>query len=434
MLDRKDWWTALWISWRHLRTKQRRAGLSFLTTVTIAGVCIGVAALIIVLSVMGGFEQDLRRKMLAGQPHFEIMNKSAAAGFSLKEFPLETFQQTFPEHSEIEPFVQADIVLKHGQHLSSATIFGIDPAREAHLWGFGQVVARGEFKDLTKTHPPIVSAEKNPPKWPGILLGEGLAAQLGVDIGDEIIAINPQGATQVGSVMTGGTLSRHFVVVGMFRTEMFNYDSRWAVVDLPQARKFMADYDESLDRDEFVSGVAMNFEDPYIVSKIEPRIKSFEGLEVLTWEEVNSSLLFALKLEKFTMGAILMLIVVVAAFSISGTMMMNVYHRRTQISLLRSLGMSKRGIARLFMVHGVSISVVGVIVGLVIGLSVCTVIHYFQFINLPANVYYLKRLPVKFLPSNYVVICMSAIVFGVFASLYPAMTAARQEPSEGLRF
>jgi lipoprotein-releasing system permease protein len=434
MFDRRDWWCASWIAWRNLRSKQRRAGLSFMTMVSVVGVCIGVAALIIVLSVMGGFEQDLMRKLLKGQPHLEITASNSAAGFSLKEFPIEGFRKKFPEASDVEPYVEADVVLKREKSFSSATIFGIDPERNAHLWGFGGAITKGEFSSLNEKHAPIVTSEDLDTKYPGIILGEQLSIQLGVDIGDELVVISPQGATDAGSIMTGGTLARHFVVVATFRTDLFNYDSRWAVVNLSEARRFMADYDSSLDQEEYVSGVAINFGNPYSVEMATPRVKDYEGLQASNWQTANKSILFALKLEKFTMGAILMLIVIVAAFSISGTMMMNVFHRRTQVALMRSLGMTKFGVARLFILHGLSISIIGIIVGLIGGVVVCALIYYFQFINLPEGVYYLKRLPVRFLPWNYVVICGMALIFGVLASLYPAMTAAKQEPSEGLRW
>src|SRR5262249_27411743 len=143
-----------------------------------------------------------------------------------------------------------------------------------------------------------------------------------------------------------------YVVVGKFRTGLFNYDAKWAVVSLDEGRKFMPDYDESLDRDEYVTGVAMNVKDPTRIQAVVDRVFShpppdpqpeplLKDLEPPSWEKANKSLLFALKLEKFAMGSILMLIVVVAAFSISGTMMMTVFHKRGQVSLLRSLGMNR---------------------------------------------------------------------------------------------
>ncbi len=433
----------LWIAWRNLVARSKKSGLSFMTITSIFGVAIGVAALIIVLSVMGGFEQDLRDKMLRGQPHLEIVNKNAVAGFSLQEVPLAQVKALFPDSTDVEAYTEADVVLKQKKHLTSATLFGVDPDRDGHLWGFGAAVTEGEMNAIGRTHPASGNWDVEV-RRPGILLGETLAEQLSAEIGDEITVLSPQ--ANAGSALAGGTVSRQYVVAGKFRTGLFNYDAKWAVVGLEEGRKFMADYDESLDKEEYVSGIAVNLKDPMQVRAATDRVfgptpvaeaKQLKGLgelDSLTWEKTNKSLLFALKLEKFAMGSILMLIVIVAAFSISGTMMMTVFHKRGQVSLLRSLGMNKGDIARLYLMHGFTIGTVGIAVGLVFGVSICALIKSFQFISLPAGVYHLKSLPCKWLWPEYVIICVSAWLFSVVASTYPAMTAAKQDPGQGLRY
>lgn len=431
-----------WIAWRNLTARARRAGLSFMTMVSIFGVAIGVAALIIVLSVMGGFEQDLKDKMLRGMPHLEIVSKNAAAGFSLKEHSLSDIQNLFPEASGVEPYTQADVVLKQKRHITSAILFGVDPDRDAHLWGFGDAITEGNLNSVGQEHVPSIATGKT--RRSGIVLGEQLAEQLGADLGDEITVLSPNAS--VTSSLSGGTVSRQFVVSGKFRTGLFNYDAKWAVVSLPQGRKFMPDYDESLDLEEYVTGIALNFPDPFDIEKYTQRIKTLESrnktsknqalseIEGLTWQQANKSLLFALKLEKFAMGSILMLIVIVAGFSISGTMMMTVYHKRGQVSLLRSLGMDRGAIARLFIAHGFTIGTVGIILGLAFGVAVCALIKSFQFISLPAGIYQLKSLPCKWLWLDYGLICTFAWLFSLLAATYPALTAARQDPGQGLRY
>jgi len=432
-----------WIAWRNLVRRNRKSGLSFMTIVSIMGVAIGVAALIIVLSVMGGFEQDLKDKMLRGQPHLEVIAKNAVAGYSLKEFPLERFKTLFPDAIDLEPYTQADVVLKQKRHITSAVLFGIDPEREAHLWGFNGAMTDGEMSGLGRTHP---LQEKSDPdvRRPGIILGEQLAEQLGAELGDEIVVLSPQAS--VDTALGGGTVSRPYVVAGKFRTGLFNYDAKWAVVSLGEGRKFMPDYDESLDAEEYVTGVALNFREPLAIESITDRVfgkqlasdpvefKGFKDLVPLTWQVANKSLLFALKLEKFAMGSILMLIVVVAGFSISGTMMMTVFHKRGQASLLRSLGMNRGDIARLYITHGFTIGTVGIFFGLLFGLAVCALIRSFQFIPLPAGVYHLKSLPCKWLWMDYGVICALAWVLSLVAATYPALTAAKQDPGQGLRY
>lgn len=432
-----------WIAWRNLVRRNRKSGLSFMTIVSIMGVAIGVAALIIVLSVMGGFEQDLKDKMLRGQPHLEVIAKNAVAGYSLKEFPLEKFKKLFPDAIDLEPYTQADVVLKQKRHITSAVLFGIDPEREAHLWGFNGAMTDGEMAGLGRAHP-VQEKGDSEVRRPGIILGEQLAEQLGAELGDEIVVLSPQAS--VDTALGGGTVSRPYVVAGKFRTGLFNYDAKWAVVSLGEGRKFMPDYDESLDTEEYVTGVALNFREPLAIDQITDRVfkkqlgsdplefKGFKDLVPLTWQVANKSLLFALKLEKFAMGSILMLIVVVAGFSISGTMMMTVFHKRGQASLLRSLGMNRGDIARLYITHGFTIGTVGIFFGLLFGLAVCALIRSFQFIPLPAGVYHLKSLPCKWLWMDYGVICALAWVLSLVAATYPALTAAKQDPGQGLRY
>jgi lipoprotein-releasing system permease protein len=430
----------LWISWRNMVRRSKRTGLSIMTYISILGVAIGVAALIIVLSVMGGFEEDLQAKMLKGQPHLEIMSEKVALGLPLTQYPLAMFEEQFPEATFIEPFTQSDVVLKQRNHMTSATMFGVDPQREGHLWGFADAVIEGEMDGIGRNHLSATSWDVEV-RRPGILLGDQLAIQLGADLGDEITVLSPHGGIE--SALGGGTITRSYVVAGKFRTQMFNYDAKWAVVSLAEGRKFMADYDSSLDEDEYVSGVALNFADPWQVPLYALRAAGMfkssakpdsAPLKALTWQTVNKSLLFALKLEKFAMGSILMLIVIVAAFSISGTMMMTVFHKRGQVSLLRSLGMTTKDIARLYITHGFTIGSVGIVMGLVLGLGVCLLIKSFPVIPLPAGVYHLKTLPCKWLWFDYLVICGSAWIFSLFAAAYPAVTAARQDPGTGLRY
>ena len=175
--------------------------------------------------------------------------------------------------------------------------------------------------------------------FPGIALGDQLALQIGADIGDEITLLSPQASSS--SAMAGGTLARRYVVTGKISTGLFNYDAKWCVVSLDEARYFMPDYDASLSEDLYVTGVAMNVSDPMNMEPYVNKTKKWADLTAKTWQVTNKSLLFALKLEKFTMGSILMLIVLVAAFSISGTMIMTVFHKKGQVSILRSLGMTQ---------------------------------------------------------------------------------------------
>ncbi len=427
MTPRSHFFT-LWLAWRYIVAKKGKS-LSFMTTVSICGVAIGVAALVTVLSVMGGFEYDLRSKMFRGLPHFEIFNKETLAGFSLLEHSLDSFKKIYPEAEAVEPFIKADVVLKHRKNLASATLFGIDPQLGGKLWGFFSNKFDGQIDELDLKKK---SSNENSELVGGLILGDSLAIQLGVSYGEEVFILSPY--PKIGDVLSGGQISGRFKVIGIVQTDSPQIDSKYAIVSLTSGRKFLPDYDPTLESEQYVSGVALSFVNPEQVTALKDRLKKFPHLDAITWKDTNKSLLFALKLEKFTMSAILLLIVLVAAFSISGTIMMTVFHRRSQIALFCSLGMCKADIAKVFLAIGFFIGTIGAVIGLIIGLGICVALYYFQFIDLPTGIYFLSKLPVHFLPTEYVIIALCSWILSIFAAFYPSLVAARQDPGALLRY
>ena len=407
-----------------------------MTGFSVVGVMLGVAALIVVLSVMGGFERDLKEKMLRGQPHIEILNQNAIAGFSLNDHPVETFRKRFPEAQALAPFVQSDVVIKNGRHLAAANLYGIEPAQsDNRIWAFYDSMIEGSLDAIAHTHSPLVAVDvQRQAEFPGISIGDELAGQLGAGIGDEISVVSPEARSGM-SVLGGGTIARSFVVVGIFHTGLFDYDGKWAVTTLPEARRFMTGYDSSLDAERYVTGIAMNSSDPYSVATWAKRLDAPSGLKAHTWQDANSALLFALLLEKYTMGAILLLIVVVAAFSISGTMMMTVFHRKSQVCLLRSIGMTQKRIGALFLCQGLTVGAVGIVFGLGLGLGILFFIEKARYFGGVSQVSLsFQALPVRYLPFEYGIICFLALLLSALGALYPAITAARQNASSGLRY
>ena len=416
--------SVLWLAWRNLIHPRHGFGLSAMTFVSIAGVTIGVLALTVVLSVMGGFERDMKAKMLKGLPHLEVyLRDNPTHGFSFHQYPRTWFRKAFPQAALIEPFIQVDVVLKHNRHLSSAVLFAVDPIKGGQLWGFRQrdALLEGSYQGLRARHRHAL---------PGILLGDGLAVQMGAEVGDEITILNPNSVLTTGVGLA--TTARVFTLAGIFHTGLFTYDGKWAVISLAEGRKFLPDYDTSLDEEQYVSGVALNFPDPDRVELAAQRLTQ-TPLRGLTWKETNSSLIFALRLEKFAMGAILMLIVLVAAFSISGTMMMTVFYRRHQIALLRAMGLTARRTYRVFLTQGVLIGTIGVSGGMLAGIAILLVLASYP-IPLPQEIYYLGNVPVRFLWHDYLVIGMLAWLLSLLSAVYPAVVATKEVPSKGLRF
>ncbi len=401
-----------------------------MTWVSICGVGIGVASLIVVLSVMGGFSSDLQSKLLKGKPHMEIVAKNVQAGFSLVDSPMSSFQKKLKGAESVEAFIRTDVVLKIENKLATAELFGVDPKRKSHLWAFDQFMVDGEISSIGKKHIAVLSSDSN--RYPGIVLGSALAAKLGVGYGDKLTIVTPQSAVDV-VFSSSSTFQRHYIVTGVFSSNLFKYDQSWAVVSLDSARKHMVDYDTYLDEEKFITGIATKISDPFKIDEYASRVQQ-KGLKTMTWKDFNKSYLVALRLEKYSMSIVLALIVLVAAFSISGTMAMTVYFRRGQIALLRSLGMTEGNLLGLYVLQGLFIGAVGLIIGLILGLGVCFGIYAFDFIELPQGVYYLKKLPIKFLPFEYMVICAGALLMTLLAALFPAFFASRQNTSSGLRF
>ena len=426
-----------WMAWRYLIARRKGSGLSFMTIVSILGIAIGVMVLIVVMSVMGGFGDDWHKKMLSGTPHLEITAKNSLLGFSLSKYPMEELSRLVPDTEIVQPYIQSDVILKHSKYIQPVVLFGVDPNQTEYPWSFGKKDVEQnhpDFSMLLKEHRPILSHDDS--TYPGVILGEGLARNLNVSEGDEVTILNPQNVISSGVMVTDGVVSKKYVVVGLFFTGSADFDNKWAITSLDNARKFLLDYDTSLDTEQYVSGIAINVKDPFRVDALKKVLitpdKRYEELKTITWQETNSALLFALKLEKYTMGSILMLIVLVAAFSISCTLMMTVYHKRTQLSLLRAIGMSKEQVIKLFLSHGFVIASVGIFLGLVCGIGLCFLISSLKFISLPQGLYYMKYLPVKFMPWSYVVICICSWFLSLVAAVYPAYIGANRNPVDGL--
>lgn len=404
-----------------------------MTKISVLGVTIGVATLVVVLSIMGGLENNLRKKMFQGMPHLEIFAENTLAGFSLQEVSLPSLKK-IPSVIHAEPFIQSDVVIKKDKNIAPITLFGLDHDQGGKLWTFSENIIEGSLDSINEAILKDYGDEDEGGLLPGIILGEGIALRIGANYGDIINLLNPQ--MNMGTMLGGAKGSSLFQVRGTFYTSLPKYDNKYALVVLGEARKFMPDYDSYLDEEDFVTGIALNVSYPNKVDVYKQKIESSLGLKVRTWKDANKSLIFALKLEKYTMGAILLLIVLVAAFSISGTLMMSVFYKRSQISILSSLGLSQKSVLWLHLAHGFTIGFVGALGGLVFGVAACFLVDS-NLLNhvVPEFLYaYLSNVPIKFLPIEYIVISSSAWFLSLLAAVYPAIVAAKQPPSDGLRY
>ena len=400
-----------------------------MTRFSVLGVAIGVFALVLVLSVMGGFEENLRTRMFAGVSHVEILSsENSLVGFSLnKEIELDRLKK-INSLVRFTPFIRSDAVfLKKDDEFSQVTLLGLDPSLGGDIWSFAGSLVEAESFSFGSL---LSVKKKNDYSVPGLIVGEGLARSLGVEVGDVVSLLNPQVDSDI--VARGGQASFLFRVSAIFYKSSPKFNSNFVLTSLVAARKFMPDYDSDLDKDNFVTGLALSLSQPKLVDSVKKEIKSFSQLKVETWKDVNKSLLFALKLEKYTMSAILLLIILVAAFSISGTLMMTVFHKRNQMAIFRSLGFSKKSVLQLHLLHGMIIGIVGTFIGLSFGVGACFIISK-GLLQPFLSSRWLFVLPVKFLFFDYLLVAFCSVLLSLLAAVYPAKVAASRYPLEGLR-
>lgn len=402
----------LFIALRYLRTKKKHKGISFNTLISIGGVSVGVMALLVVLSVMSGFHEDLQKKILGVNAHVVVLN----------------YRGMMPEYRDVikktkndtdvlssAPFVLGQVMVSSGRRAQGVFLRGIDPEIELQTTEIGQFMKEGELGGLA-------------PKEgvPGIIIGRELSSSIGVFKGDLVTILSP-----VGKIGPLGMLPkvRQFRVAGIFEVGMFEYDSNLVLTDVKEAQDFF-------DMGDAVTGVQLKLADIYKASVVRERVQKILGFPLYTkdWMQMNRNLFSALKLEKFAMFIILILIILVASFNIVSTLIMNVIEKKREIAILKAMGATDRGVMNIFMIQGLFIGVLGTIIGVASGYLLCYVLNTYQIIKLPADVYYLSHLPVKTKLTDFLVVSLSAVTISFLSTIYPAWQAARISPVEPLRY
>jgi lipoprotein-releasing system permease protein len=408
------------LGWRYTRAGRagRRNGfISFISGVSMLGIALGVAALIIVLSVMNGFQKEVRDRMLSVIAHIEVFD---AAGGALPDW--QATAAAARKDSRVigaAPFVAAQALVGRGDELRGAVVRGIDPALE------------GQVTDLAKAQAPLM-AQLKAGEW-NIVLGVELARMLGARTGDKVTIVAPGGQTTPAGVVPR---LKQFTLVGTFEAGHYEYDSGLALIHVDDAARLF--------RVEGPMGVQLRLTDVQGARQIGAELQASLGPAVIVrdWTRTNRNWYDAVQIEKRMMFIILTLIVAVAAFNLVSTLVMTVTDKRADIAILRTLGASPRSVMGIFIVQGAMSGIIGTLAGVVLGLGVAVNIgvivpaieRALGVAFLPGSIYVINHMPSEPLASDIVPIIVISLVLAFAATLYPSWRASRVNPAEALRY
>ncbi|MCP9462340.1 MAG: lipoprotein-releasing ABC transporter permease subunit [Nitrospira sp.] len=413
---------------RYLRAKRRNRTISLNTFVSIAGITLGVAALIGTVGIMTGFKEDIQAKILGTTAHVIVQERMKE---NMSEYdPLVERIESVPEVVAATPFVLRQVLLTSQSAVQGIVLRGIDPRREARVTELANNMSSGRLTDLlapVKVRQPPPDDPLGEPvvaERPGIILGKELAMRLGVFPGDVLNVVSP-----VGPVSAMGMVPkiRTFAVVGLFQSGMYEYDSSLAYIELGEAQKFF-------NMDASVSGIEVKVADVFRADEIAREIERELGFShgARDWMQMNRNLFSALKLEKTMMFLLLVLITIVASFNIVSTLTMIVTEKQKEIAILKAMGATRRSIRRIFMLNGLIIGLAGTTIGIPLGYTFLWLIQTFWTFD--PTVYYISKIPVHVLAEDVLLVAGSALLISFAATVHPANQAAKLEPVAALRY
>ena len=401
---------------RYLRSRRFPRVISAVTYISVSGVTLGVMALIIVIGVMTGFESDLKRKILGTNSHIIVVPQ---LGGSIEDYRGVTARvRGVPGVAAAAPFILSQAMLGAPGAVQGVVLRGIDPRGEGSVTDLARNIVAGSLAGLERD--PAAAA------LPGVILGAELARHLGVGLGSEVRVISPFGSTTPAGVAPA---MRRCAVVGLFKSGMYEYDSSLAYVALEEAQRLF-------DTGDVATGIEVRIDDfdrsRELAALIQERLGA--AFWARDWSEMNQALFGAIRLEKIAMFVILTLIVLVASFSIVGSLIMKVIEKGKDIAILKSMGATPGHVMRVFVFGGFLIGSVGTLLGVVLGWGTCLALERYKFIPLPSSVYYIDTLPVEVDPALVGLIAAAAMAISVLATLYPAWKASRLDPIPALRY
>lgn len=394
---------------RFLTGKKRNTFISFISGVSLFGVCLGVAALAVVMSVMEGFESELRSVITGTHSHIALYSSKQIIP---NPYELEQrIRKAEPEIEAVSPYIFSEVMLAHKSRVVGSMVEGIQENTLRQTTQVARHLSQGEFP--RSGHEPTV------------VLGAVVADKLSAKIGDTISVISP--------FFDKGTLqprSKRFQVSGLLHTGMYEYDSKYSMITMEEASQFFRLPEGS------ASAFKIKTKDPeksYLISK---KLKKELGYPYVArdWTELNKNLLYAIKLQKAVIFLVLTAIIVVAAFNIMSTLVMMMSEKKREMSILKAMGMARKQSAAIFISVGSIIGGAGAVAGIALGLLLSQILAHTSFIDLPPDIYFFSYLPVDVRPITLVIVGGCAMVVALLATIYPAYRVAVESPVEGLRY
>lgn len=399
---------------RYLFSHRKQAFIYVISLMSIIGVALGVAALVVVLGVYNGLTTDMRDKILGANAHGIVLSYIPDAfgkNPGLRDEILRT-----PGVTGATPFIYTEVMLSSGDGVKGLMLRGVDPRTAPGVLSMLKAIKKGSINGL-----------ETGDGTPGIIIGEELTKHIGLGMGSRVNLLSPSGEKTTAGFQPR---IRPFEVAGIFKTGMYEYDSSLAFVTLDAARELLG-----LDPG-FLSGIEITVDDVYRADEITKELTDNIGnpFYARSWMDMNANLFAALKLEKIGMFILLIMVVLIGSFSIVATLVMLVMEKTRDIAVMMSMGATRKMIRRIFMYQGTIIGFVGTMLGYALGLTVGYLLKRYQFIKLPENVYTLDHLPIIITVPDVLIIGGAAMLLCFLSTLYPARQASRLKPADALRY
>jgi len=408
----------LYVGLRYVRARSHKFFVSFITWASLVGVCVGVAALIVILSVMNGFEGELRERLLSLSAQVRVIPAPAGGAPDWQDAARRA--RSVPGVTDVAPYAELQALALRTPEMLPVVLRGVDPAADATVSELGKAITQGHLKDLT-------------PGSGRVIVGELIAERLGLALGDRLTLLVP--SLDAGSAPTAKL--RELMVVGVFEVGLQDHDGTLVFAHLDDVRALSAQAPAAQGLRIRVADV---LEAPGVARRLRGALPA--RYEVRDWTEDNANYFRAIRIEKTMMSLILLLIVAVAAFNIVAMLVMVVTDKRTDIAILRTFGAAPRRVMGIFLTQGLVIGWLGVALGVVLGLALAlnvdTIVpfleHTLHFQIMDADVYYVTSIPSEVRPLNVAAIAAAALALTALATLYPALRAAGTAPAEALRY